>query len=109
MEEEENLMDKLILSGAMEINGINEDGSFLYIFTDKLKDIAPEVHEQVTLSFFSELMRFWELGFLGGDITQEDPQIFVTPKCFNAEARQVLTETQNKNLDIIIKSFQKDS
>ena len=109
MEDAENMMDYLILNGAMEVSGINEDGTFLYTFTEKLKDLAPDIHEQVAEAFFAELMTFWELGFVQANMQDAEPIITLTAKCFSPEARETLTELQNKNLDIIIQAFREGS
>ena len=47
MSEEYNLIDDLILTGALEIAGIDSNtGEFLYSVTPKHKDIMPELYQE---------------------------------------------------------------
>ena len=43
---EDDFIDALILNGALEVAAIDmETGEALYKFTDKLKEISPELYE----------------------------------------------------------------
>ena len=45
MAEEDNIIDNLILQGALQPAGIDlETGEMLYNFTETLKEINPELH-----------------------------------------------------------------
>ena len=84
MENEDKLIEELILKGALEVAGIDlETGEPLYNFTEKLKDVDPELHQE-TFNFFSgEALKLWEKGFLDMDITAENPIVRLTEKALN--------------------------
>ena len=84
MENSDDLIEDLILKGALEIAGIDMDtGEPLYNFTEKLKDINPELHEQVFTFFSSEAMDLWQKGFLDMDVTERNPQVKLTQKALD--------------------------
>ena len=49
--DEDDAIDQLILLGALEVAGIDIDsGEPIYNFTEKLMDVSPELHKEVSLS-----------------------------------------------------------
>jgi uncharacterized PurR-regulated membrane protein YhhQ (DUF165 family) len=64
MSEEDNIIDELILTGALEIAGIDSTtGEFLYSVTPKLKDIMPELYQEHIDNVNKDIMALWEHGF----------------------------------------------
>jgi hypothetical protein len=83
---EKELLDYLILKGALEIAGTNEEtGEFLYQFTPKLKDVMPELYNEHINHVNSELMRLWEKGFVSMNLFDENPMVKLSPKAFDRE------------------------
>jgi|TARA_B110000285_G_C14679714_1_gene404078 hypothetical protein len=98
----EELVEKLILSGAVEVSGIDsETGNFLYNFTDKIFQVVPALKEAVLNDFQKELMLFWTLGLINMDVTQDNPIITLTPLSFEQSAIERLTEDQRITLAYI--------
>jgi len=93
---EEDYIDHLILSGAVEASGLDsETGEFLYRFTDKLKDVDPDLYKSYLASIHQEVMFFFELGFLNmSDITSENPIIMLTEKAFDFKEINKLSKEQ---------------
>lgn len=82
----EEYIDFLILNGAVEVTGINPDtGEFLYQFTEKLAEVAPNVFQGMLDSFERDIMFFWTQGFLSMDPTTTNPVIHLTPKAFDED------------------------
>lgn len=80
----EEIMEQLILSGALEPAGIDsETGEFLYNFTPKLKNVSPLLYEEHVAHVNGELMRLWENGFLDINLTEENPIVKLTTKAFD--------------------------
>jgi len=50
----------LVESGAIEFAGVDEDGEMIYNFTNKLKDIAPELFD-----FAFKSIEFRHYAFMG--------------------------------------------
>lgn len=94
MDETNEALDKLILSGAVVVAGVDsETGQFLYQFTDKLKYISPELYNEHVNFVNKELMRLWELGFLNINMMEENPIVTLTEKALdNAELLKLSTE-----------------
>jgi hypothetical protein len=77
MDFEVDVIDKLILDGAIEVSGINsKDGSFLYSFTDKLQEAYPDLYSSITSNVYSTAMKLWEKGFI--DLKDDDGELYVT-------------------------------
>lgn len=85
VENEDKLIEELILKGALEVAGIDiETGEPLYNFTEKLKDVSPELHEQMFTFFSQEALDLWQKGFIDMDVTQSNPEVRLTPKALDA-------------------------
>jgi len=94
---EDEEIERLILSGALEPVGIDEEtGEFLYNFTDKLAKVNPELHKDVSLHFYNEMMYLWSHGFIDMDITSSNPIINLGPKALDTQAVNLLEK--NKRL-----------
>lgn len=82
----EEFFDELILSGAVEVIGLDDNGDFFYAFSENLEEINPGLHEHINQEFHRSIMTLWEEGFLKMDVTEADPLITITDKAFNDEA-----------------------
>lgn len=92
---EKDIIEKLILSGAMEIAGVDsQTGEFLYVFTPKLKDISPELYNQHVNHVNTELMNLWEKGFLSIDFMSDNPIVSLTDKALDKEEISKLSKQE---------------
>jgi len=100
---ENAVIDKLILEGALEIGGIDvENGEILYNFTNKLKEIMPELYNEHLNFVNSEIMWLWERGFVSiDDFTQDNPRVMVTDKALNSEEILKLPKDRQRSLEEI--------
>ena len=105
-DEIDNMIEKLILIGAMEVAGMNEEGEFLYGFTPKLKEINPELFHIIQNTINDGIMSLWVDGYLDVDMMAEEPLVRLTEKCFDEEALDQLDEDRRKFLNGIIERFQ---
>ena len=81
---EEEMIERLILDGALEVAGVDsEDGSLLYSFTPKIKEIMPELYEDHLNSVNSEILSLWERGYVDMDFLAEEPIVTLTNKSFD--------------------------
>lgn len=96
-------IEELILSGALEVSGIDIDsGEMLYNFTDRLKDINPELFKDMSDYISTETMALWAEGFLDIDVTEINPMVKLTPKAFDdAEVDKLPKEKQYTLKEII--------
>lgn len=104
MAEEDNIFEELLLSGAVEPSGMDiETGDMLFNFTDKLKDVNPELHNEFSNYFYQEVRALWENGFLDMDILEENPMITITPKALDKKQVQQLDKDRQYTLKEIIR------
>lgn len=84
-DEAENFVDELILSGAVEVSGVDPStGELLFTFTQKLAESHPELYQRITDSFHAEIMHLWELGYVEMDPSLTNPIVTITEKGLNA-------------------------
>jgi hypothetical protein len=105
-DEIDSMIEKLILIGAMEVSGMNEEGEFLYGFTPKLKEINPELFTLIQNTINDGIMSLWVDGYLDVDMMADEPLVRLTEKCFDEEALNELDENRRKFLDGIIERFE---
>ena len=104
MDEEDSIIDELILQGALEIAGIDIDtGEPLYNFTNKMKDINPELHNEHSKYFTQETLALWEHGFISMDVTMSNPIVTLTPKSFDKNEIEKLNKQHQYTLKEIIR------
>jgi hypothetical protein len=82
--EEDKIIEKLILEGGLEVAGIDsEDGSLLYAFTPKIKELMPELYNDHINSVNSEILSLWERGYVDIDLLSKDPIVTLASKSFD--------------------------
>lgn len=87
------IIDKLILSGAMQVAGVDSStGDFLYQFTDKLKEVSPELYDEHVNHVNKQLMKLWEMGFLDIDILSDNPIVKITEKAIDENELSTLSK-----------------
>ncbi len=106
--EDDKIIEDLILKGALEVSGIDiETGEPLYNFTHKLKDVNPELDQEIQTFFSQEMMFLWENGFVEMDITEKNPIVKLTDKAFNAQEVLKLDKNKQYTLKDIIRQLRK--
>ena len=109
MDAEITYMDNLILSGALEVAGIGEDGKFTYQFTEKLDEVDPELKNRIEQGFYEAVMYLWSEGFLivsaGNGL--DDAKVTASEKAFDSIAVQGISSYYQKILAIILEALQK--
>ena len=107
--DEDDAIEQLILSGALEVAGIDIDtGEPVYNFTEKLIDVSPELHTEVSTYFSNETMFLWQEGFLDMDITEKNPTVRLTQKALDEIAVASLNKDRQYTLKEIIRIISSD-
>ena len=102
--DEDDAIDQLILSGALEVAGIDIDtGEPMYNFTEKLVEVSPELHRDISLYFSRETMALWSDGFLNMDVTEKNPIVTITKKAMDDEEVSKLSKESQRTLKEIIR------
>lgn len=108
-ENEDDAINQLILSGALEVAGIDiETGEPMYNFTEKLLEVSPELHKEISLYFSRETMSLWSNGFLNMDVTEKNPIVTITEKAFNQDEVSKLSKDSQHTLTEIMRFILSD-
>jgi hypothetical protein len=107
--DEDDAIEKLILAGALEVAGIDIDtGEPVYNFTEKLIDVNPKLHSEVSTYFSRETMALWQEGFLDMDITEKNPIVRLTQKALDEIEVANLNKDKQYTLKEIIRIISLD-
>lgn len=95
-------IEALILSGAIEVAGIDSvTGQPLYKFNNSIKYIMPELYEEHLNEVNRDIMILWEQGFVDIDLLSEDPLVTLTDKAFDdVEIEKISRELQISLVEI---------
>lgn len=107
MNSELTYIDNLILSGALEVAGIGEDGKFTYQFTDKLEEVDPELKHRIENGFYEAVMYLWQAGFLIVSSIDGEGTVTLSDKATSQEDIDKLDIYYQKILSMIIDTFPK--
>ena len=101
---EEDIFNELVLQGGLKFSGVDPvTGQNLYIKTDKLKALNPELDKEIS-NFFSEtMMSLWQKGFIDMDVTEEQPMVNIAQKSFDTEQFESLDQHERLALLSAIK------
>lgn len=93
--DDDKMIEKLILEGALEVAGIDsEDGSLLYCFTPKIKEVMPELYHDHMNHVNSEILSLWERGYVDIDLLSNDPTVRLMPKSFDLSETSKLNKSE---------------
>jgi len=82
--DENKMIEKLILEGGLEVAGVDsEDGSLLYSFTSKIKELMPELYNDHLNRVNSEILSLWERAYVDIDFLAKEPVVTLTDKSFD--------------------------
>jgi len=95
-------IEALIISGAIEIAGIDQKtGQPLYKFNQSIQKIMPELYKEHLNEINRDIMGLWEKGFLNVDLLEEDPNVMLTDKAFDdVEIEKISREEQISLIEI---------
>jgi hypothetical protein len=109
MFEAEDIVDNLILQGAIIPAGVDPDtGDTLYTFTDKIKSVAPAIHKALVNHFHDNVMALWQNGFLDMDVTLANPMVRLTAKALDYSETSKLSQDELLSLNEIVKNMMKE-
>lgn len=96
-------IDDLLLSGIIEVAALDSNtGELLYSFTDKFKEMMPELYEIHINYIHNEVMYFWEKGLVHiDDVTSKNPIVSLTEKAFDESVLASLSNSKRESLEEI--------
>lgn len=96
-EDYDKLMEHYIEIGAITVNGINHDGSFIYVVTEAAKEIAPELWEVHHEMIDEALLELFDKGLI--DI-EYDEDLNVNMKVSD-DGKKMMYELGYVDMDIL--------
>ncbi len=104
MSDEDKIFNKLILTGGLKFAGKDpETGENMYVRTEMLKDIDPNLDREMTYYFSEMAMKLWEKGFIDMDITSPNPIVNISERAFDINKINALDPNERTALKQIIK------
>lgn len=108
-EELDEIITNLILQGAVEVSGIDLDtGEPMYGFTEKLKEVSPDLAAGIEELFHMHVMALWELGFVDMNPTEENPLVRLTNFADDEAAIESLHPDLKRTLLMVKSKFEED-
>lgn len=106
-DENNEIMEALILSGALELEGIDmETGQMLYHVTDKMMDVAPELYRGIEESIHRTVLSLWAKGFLSMNVMDANPKVAPTEPALDRSNWSVLTQTEYDVMNSVMRAFE---
>ena len=97
----EEILEELILSGAVEVAGLDENGEPLFSFTEKIFEVSPLIAHHMSEAFHQDIMALWELGYLSMDVTKDNPKVSITAMAVDRESIHSLPDHLRLTLNVI--------
>ena len=93
--DENELIEELILKGALEVVGFDSDNKeLLYSITEKMKEVMPEIYEDHMNFVNKGMLDLWEKGFININMFEEDPTVTLTEKASDKRELSKLTKEE---------------
>ena len=71
-----DIIDALILNGALEVSAIDsETGQFVYTVTEKMAELAPEIYEEINNQIAKDIMTLWQKRLLIVNVMSDSPEV----------------------------------
>ena len=108
---DQEIMDYLILNGGLEIVGVDSsNGSFLYSFTPKIKELMPDLYTEHINTINQEMLSLWEKGYINIDFLADDPVITLSKKSLiNSEVAKLSKDEQWSVMELKRLMFKKEN
>ena len=101
---EDEIFDRLVLTGGIKFTGKDpETGENMYVRTELLKDIDPNLDREMSVYFSEVAMKLWEKGFVDMDITLPNPIVTISERAFDINKIKALPVDEKTALQQIIK------
>ena len=108
---DQEIMDYLILNGGLEIVGVDSlNGSFLYSFTPKIKELMPDLYTEHINTINQEMLSLWEKGYINIDFLADDPVITLSKKSLiDSEVNKLTKDEQWSIMELKRLMFKKET
>jgi hypothetical protein len=102
-----DIIDALILQGALSIEGIDEKtGQMIFSVTDKMKEIAPEIYDEFAEALHKTVLSLWEKGFINMNITEPEPVVSPTEFALDRSTWKGLSHEEISIMNTLMMRFE---
>ena len=104
-----DIIDALILQGALQIEGVDQDsGQTVFSVTDKMEEIAPEIYNEFQESLYQTVLSLWEKGYLNMNIMDQEPEVYPTEEALDRNTWKGLSYEELSVMNTVMKRFEGD-
>lgn len=108
-EETNELINRLVLSGYLEIDGVDsETGEFLYSVSPTLYEQIPDLGEKLQSAFLDEVYNLWTKGMVNMDATKANPMVSLTENAFDENKVAELTVEERHTLFVVMQAMRQE-
>lgn len=108
MSRHNDMLEEMILAGAAEVAGIDDNGELTYSFTKSMPDLYPELAQTIEAGIYSHFLVLWEKGFVDITMTDDDPVVTLTEKSKDLTELSKLTDHQQLIMKNIVEYFSEE-
>lgn len=110
MTDNNEILEKLILAGAVEVAGLDPSGEFLYSFTPQMPELFPEFYEHVSYHYSAAITDLWTNGYLEITLDENGDEIVTLNEKSTDPAELEKLDIPGRTLmDAILRSFEIES
>lgn len=101
------MIDALILQGALEIEGIDPDsGQMVFSMTDKMQEIAPDIYREFEETLYKTVLSLWEKGFVNMNVMDDEPVVSPTEFALDRNTWRPLSAEELNVMKTIMMRFE---
>jgi len=102
-----DIIDALILQGALSIEGIDEKtGQLIYSVTDKMEKIAPDIYTEFQEALYQTVLKLWEKGFLNMNVMHSEPTVSPTEYALDRNTWEGLSHEELSVMNTVMMRFE---
>jgi hypothetical protein len=102
-----DIIDSLILSGALEVTAIDsESGQLVYAVTDKMEELAPEIYREINDQIHKDVMSLWQKNLLIVDIMSDKPEVCPTEMALDRANWTNLSDSEYSTMNTVMRMFE---
>lgn len=101
------VIDALILNGALEISAMDsETGQMVYAITEKMQELAPEIYRDIRNQIHKDVMSLWQKGLLIVDLMSDSPDVSPTEAALDRASWTDLSDSEYSTMNTVMRAFE---
>jgi phosphomevalonate kinase len=101
------MIDALILTGALEISAMDsETGEMVFAVTEKMEELAPEIYKEIVDQAHKDVMSLWAKGLLVMDVASESPEVCPSEEALDRANWLGLSNSEYSMMNTVMRMFE---